>query len=68
MKFIHITDVHLVGDNGGLNGTVPSMRLDACLTDVVQWHSDASFCVISGDLKDEAQVFSSAMLFDDRQS
>ena len=30
MKFIHITDVHLVGDNGGLNGTVPSMRLDAC--------------------------------------
>jgi Icc protein len=56
MKFIHITDVHLVGDSGALNGMVPSVRLDACLNDVVQWHRDASFCVISGDLAEFAEL------------
>ena len=56
MKFIHITDIHLVGDVGALNGMVPSARLDACLNDVVQWHSDASFCVISGDLAEFAEL------------
>ena len=56
MKFIHITDVHLVGDKGALNGLVPFVHLDACLNDVVQWHRDASFCVISGDLAEFAET------------
>jgi len=54
MKFIHVTDIHLVGDDGSLEGLVPSERLDACLHDIIHWHKDASFCVISGDLAESA--------------
>ncbi|WP_209599081.1 phosphodiesterase [Ruegeria sp. HKCCSP351] len=55
MKFIHITDIHLVRDSGRLNGGFPSQRLDACLNDIIRWHSDAAFCVISGDLAEFAE-------------
>lgn len=50
-----MTDIHLVGDVGSLNGMVPSERLDACLNDILHWHEDASFCVISGDLAEFAE-------------
>lgn len=56
MKFIHITDTHLVGDGQPLNGGVPSARLDACLDDIARWHGDAAFCVISGDLAEFAEA------------
>lgn len=50
MKFIHITDIHLVDQDGHLNGGVPSTQFARCLEDIAKWHSDAAFCVISGDL------------------
>lgn len=50
MKFIHISDLHLVAHEGPLNGLVPSELLEACLNDIEKWHADAAFCVISGDL------------------
>ena len=50
MKFIHITDIHLVGKGEMLHGLSPQSRLKACLDDIAKWHKDASFCVISGDL------------------
>ena len=56
MKFIHISDIHLVSQNGPLNGSVPSDRLKKCLDDIMQWHSDAKFCVISGDLSEFAEI------------
>ena len=55
MKFIHITDIHLVSGDGLLNGSVPSERLEKCLDDILKWHSDAEFCVISGDLSEFAE-------------
>ena len=55
MKFVHLSDVHLVAGGGELNGCVPSQRLRSCLDDILQWHSDAEFCVISGDLTEFAE-------------
>ena len=43
MKFIHITDIHLVSGDGLLNGSVPSERLEKCLDDILKWHLDAEF-------------------------
>ena len=55
MKFIHISDIHLVSGDGPLNGCVPSARLNKCIQDITKWHGDAKFCVISGDLSEYAE-------------
>ena len=55
MKFIHISDIHLVSKESLLNGSIPSKRLEKCLDDILKWHSDAEFCVISGDLSEFAE-------------
>ena len=55
MKFIHISDIHLVSGDGPLNGCVPSDRLNKCIQDITKWHGDAKFCVISGDLSEFAE-------------
>ena len=55
MKFIHISDIHLVSKESPLNGSIPSKRLEKCLDDILKWHSDAEFCVISGDLSEFAE-------------
>lgn len=55
MKFIHLTDIHLVSDGDPLHGGIPSERFDACLEDIGRWHADAAFCVISGDLAEFAE-------------
>tara|TARA_X000000368_G_scaffold285690_1_gene226847 strand:- start:2172 stop:2957 length:786 start_codon:yes stop_codon:yes gene_type:complete len=56
MKFIHISDIHLVSKDGPLNGSVPSERLEKCMDDILKWHADADFCVISGDLSEFAEI------------
>ena len=55
MKFIHISDIHLVSGDSLLNGSVPSERLEKCLDDILKWRLDAEFCVISGDLSEFAE-------------
>lgn len=50
MKFIHITDIHLVPPGEMLWGFDPLARLDACLADIVIYHGDAAFCAVTGDL------------------
>ncbi len=55
MKLIHITDFHLVAPTSSLWGLKPHERVDRCLADIAQWHSDADFCVISGDLADRGE-------------
>lgn len=55
MKFIHITDTHLVPKGEMLHGLNPCERLDACVDDINANHLDAEFCVITGDLADKAQ-------------
>ncbi|AZV77502.1 phosphodiesterase [Parasedimentitalea marina] len=62
MKFIHLTDLHLVSPGTELAGSDPSARLTDCLKDIEQWHSDARFCVISGDLADTANPAAYAWL------
>jgi len=52
MKLIHVTDPHLLPPGEKLWDLETTARLDACLTDVAEWHGDADFCVISGDLTD----------------
>ena len=50
MKFIHITDTHLVEQGKVLYGLNPCDRLARCLDGVIQDHPDAALCVLTGDL------------------
>ena len=56
MKFIHLTDLHLSHPGRDVNGCNPSFQLEACFKDIVSWHSDAEFCVISGDLAESGEA------------
>jgi 3',5'-cyclic-AMP phosphodiesterase len=56
MKFIHFTDLHLVQPGEKLWGFEPVARLKLCLADLVKFHADAAFCVISGDLADRGEM------------
>lgn len=64
MKLIHITDPHLVPPGEPLWGLDACARLDRCFDDIERWHSDAAFCVISGDLADKAEPEAYAWLRD----
>ncbi|MGJ7546210.1 phosphodiesterase [Variovorax sp. LT1R16] len=50
LKFIHITDIHLVEQGRALYGHDPGKRFERCIDSVIAEHADASFCVITGDL------------------
>ena len=50
MKFLHITDPHVVAPGESLYGLDPNARFDACIADIIANHADAEFCVITGDL------------------
>jgi 3',5'-cyclic-AMP phosphodiesterase len=56
LKFIHLSDLHLVPKGDKLWGLDPFARLEACLADIVKLHSDAAFVVISGDLAEKGEV------------
>lgn len=56
MKFIHITDLHLVAPGERLWGLDPLARFEACLADIVQHHADADFCAITGDLAERGEI------------
>ena len=55
MKFICLTDLHLINKKKTLHGLNPSKRLEECLRDIEAWHKDSAFCVITGDLCDFAE-------------
>ncbi|MCE8513529.1 phosphodiesterase [Ruegeria pomeroyi] len=52
MKFIHLSDIHLMPPGQSLSGSDPIEKLSKVLEDIATWHCDAEFCVISGDLAD----------------
>lgn len=56
MKFIHVTDPHLVAPGRSLWGGDPAALLDRCLADIERHHGDAAFCVISGDIADSGET------------
>ena len=55
MKIVQISDIHLGAAGEEINGCQPSERLISCFEDIVSWHSDAEFCVITGDLTEFAE-------------
>lgn len=49
MKFIHLTDTHVIGE-GELYGQDPAARLRAAVDSINAEHSDADFVVLTGDM------------------
>lgn len=62
MKFIHVTDLHLVPDGQLLWGLSPADRLRQCLSDIATHHADAAFVAISGDLTERGDTASYELL------
>lgn len=50
MKFIHVTDTHLVEPGTLLYGLDPFERLKLCIADINRYHADAAFAIFTGDL------------------
>jgi 3',5'-cyclic-AMP phosphodiesterase len=50
MKFIQITDSHLIEPGARLYTLDPLAQLKACVADVNARHGDAAFCIVTGDL------------------
>ena len=55
MKFIHISDTHLLGDaSEKLYGLKPAKRMEKAFKNIHLYHRNASFVVITGDLTNDA--------------
>jgi len=50
MKFIQISDIHLVAPGERLYGLDPRERFERCIADINDQHADAELVVITGDL------------------
>lgn len=50
MKFIHLTDTHVIGGGRRLFGADPSRRLALAVESINRDHADADFTVVTGDL------------------
>lgn len=50
MKFIHLTDTHVVGHGRTLYGANPARRLGLAVESINREHGDAEFVVVTGDL------------------
>src|SRR6186713_1052323 len=50
MKFIHLTDPHLVPPGDRLYGLDPETRLRAAIADIAKTQRDAAFVLVTGDL------------------
>lgn len=56
MKFIHISDTHLIGGKLGLYGLDPYIGLKKAIESINRYHDDADFLVLTGDLADEGEI------------
>lgn len=56
MKIIQLTDTHLVPPGNELHGLDPQSRLEACIADICEHHSDAALCIHTGDLAHKGEV------------
>ena len=50
LKFIHLTDTHLLALGRSLYGTDPAWRLERAIQSINAQHADAAFVMITGDL------------------
>lgn len=62
MKFIHVTDTHLVEPGQTLYGLDPVARLRLCVDDINRNHADADFAIFTGDLAHMGQPAAYAAL------
>ena len=56
MKFIHLSDIHLLTGPQLLHGIDPRARLDAAIASICIHYSDAEFCMVTGDLTEKGEV------------
>lgn len=56
MKIIWLSDLHLVSRGSLLFGRDPEKQLQAAIDDINANHADATYCVLSGDLVDDASA------------
>ncbi len=56
MKFIHLTDTHLVPPGEQIYGLDPYQRLEACVENINAHHGDADCCIVTGDLADRGEA------------
>ena len=62
LKFIHLTDPHLMPPGQALYGTDPGWRLSRAVSAIDAEHADAAFVVITGDLADRGEPAAYAAL------
>lgn len=55
MKFIHITDTHLVKNGELLHQLDPQKRFELCVRSIRENHTDAHCIVVTGDLADRGE-------------
>ena len=56
MKFIHLTDTHVVGGGAMLAGLDPVVRLRGAVASINAEHGDADFVIVTGDLTDTGEA------------
>ncbi len=56
LKFVHLSDLHLVNDGEMLHGLDPALQLQDCVSEIIRTCSDADFCVVTGDLTHNGEV------------
>ena len=61
LKFIHLTDPHLLAPGRALHGTDPTWRLRRAVASINAEHAEAAFVVITGDLADRGEPAAYAM-------
>lgn len=64
MRFVQVTDTHVMPRGESVLGLDPVARLEACIADINRNHGDASFCVFTGDLTDRGESQSYRQLRD----
>jgi 3',5'-cyclic AMP phosphodiesterase CpdA len=55
MKFVQITDLHIVPSGGVLHDLDPAERLARCVADINRHREEMDFCVFTGDLADRGE-------------
>ncbi|MHC0053482.1 metallophosphoesterase [Actibacterium sp. D379-3] len=55
LKFLVLSDLHLVPEGRLSHGMDTAARLDQAITHIAARHSDAAFCIFAGDLADHGE-------------
>ena len=56
MKIVWLSDLHLVSRGSLLFGRDPAKQFQAAIDNINTHHADAAYCVLSGDLVDDASA------------